>query len=258
MGIFDNILKPLTYMKNNIPGNMAAGTWNILPAVLSTWSNLIQLQNQTSKDSYSLYKQQAKEYVDAAKKNAQLLENQGMIALRNMQYKEKLERANDVLRVGASNSNLGGTHLDVIVRKEKIRKMNEMALRANYTNQALMELDNGYRQAAQVYGTMYQNAKTVKWGVLNAVLKGVEAYTGLTMRDARAQNQLSVMNQNIDNTFDTYMADLRYQYEGITPVKTNPGEYVSLRNAIIQETTPNTALFDTENTNSYGDIQIAT
>ena len=54
------------------------------------------------------------------------------------------------------------------------------------------------------------------------------------------------------------MADLRYQYEGITPVKTNPGEYVSLQNAIIQETTPNTALFDTENTNSYGDIQIAT
>ena len=225
MAVLDNILKPLSYLKSNIPGNTSAGTWNILPAVLSTWSNLIQLNNQVSDDSFALYKQQAQQYITTAKKNAQLIENQGAIALRNMQYKEKLERANDVLRVAASNSNLGGTHLDVIVRKEKIRKMNEMALRANYTNQALMELDSGYRQAAQAYGTMYQNARNIKWGVLNSVLKGIETYTGLTTRDAKVQNHLATVKQNIDTDFNNNMVNLKYQYEGTVPIRTNPGTY---------------------------------
>lgn len=256
MAVFDTILKPLSYLKNNIPGNTSAGTWNILPAVLSTWSNLIQLQNQTSGDMYEQYRQQAKSYVDAAKKNAQLIENQGKIALRNMEYKEKLERSNDVLRVAASNLNMGGTYLDVVVRKEKIRKMNEMALRANYTNQAMMELDNGYRQAAQAYGTMYQNARSVKWGVLNSILKGIETYTGLTARDANVQNNIAAQSINIDNAYNTQMGNLKYLYEGATPARSNPGAY-PIQEIIQQETTPQTSLFDVDNVNYNGEIKIS-
>lgn len=256
MAVFDKILQPLSYLKSNIPGNRMAGTWNVLPAVLTTWSDLIQLYNQTSGDTYSLYKQQAKEYIAAAKKNAQLIENQGAIALRNLQYKEKLERGNDVLRVAASNSNLGGTHLDVIMRKEKIRKMNEMALRANYANQAMMELDNGYRQAAQTYGTMYQTARNVKWGVLNAVLKGVGMYTGLSSRDAQSQNRITAANIMEDNAFNTAATNLEHQYEGTVPVRTNPGTY-SVQDAIHSEVTASTSLFNTYNINNKtGDIQI--
>ena len=222
MGVLDTIFKPLSYLGRNLPGNTQAGTWNVLPAFLSTWSNLIALNNQVSNDTFALYRQQARDYVETAKRNARLIENKGAIELRRLEYKEKLERANDVLRVAASGSNIGGTHLDVVIRKEKIRKMDEMALRANYTLQSMMELDNGYRQAAQVYGTMYQNARNVKWGVLNAILKGVETYTGLTARDARVQNQLATTNKQIDIENTLKNANLDYLYKGNTPIRTNP------------------------------------
>jgi len=236
MGVLDTIFKPLSYLGRNLPGNTQAGTWNVLPAFLSTWSNLIALNNQVSKDSFALYQQQAKDYIETAKKNARMLEKKEAIELRRLEYKEKLERSNDVLRVAASGSNIGGTHLDVVIRKEKIRKMDEMALRANYTLQSMMELDNGYRQAAQTYGAIYQQARNVKWGVLNAILKGVETYTGLTMRDAKIQNSLAATNQKINIENALRNADIDYDYKGIVPTKVTPGNVVY--STIEQEVTP--------------------
>ena len=214
-----------TIFKNPM-GNTKAGTWNVLPAVLTTWSDLIQLHNQSSPDMYALYKQQAQSYLDTARKNAELLKKQGEIALRNLMYKEKLERANDVLRVAASNSNIGGTHLDVVIRKEKIRKMNEMALRANTANQISMEMDNGYRQAGQTYGAMYQQARSVKWGVLNAILKGIGTYTSLTTRDAKVQQAQELSQAAFDTLKNKDAAQDLYEYGGIVPTRVTPGYLV--------------------------------
>lgn len=233
MSIFDSFTK--TIFKNPM-GNSKAGTWNVLPAVLSTWSNLIQLQNQTASDTYALYKKQAQEYIANAKRNADLVKKQEAIAIRNLQYKAKLESGNDVLRVAASNSNIGGTHLDVVVRKEKIRKMNEMAVRANYENQALMELNMGYNQAAQVYGTMYQNARNVKWGILDAVLKGIGTYTSLTARDAKVEQSVKVGREAFETMKRADAAQDAYWYGGIVPTKVTPDNYLSHLTFSSQET----------------------
>lgn len=241
MSIWDGFFK---YTKNNLMGNKQAGTWNVLPAVLSTWSNLIQLNNQVSPDTFALYKQQAHAYIENARKNAELIEKQGAIALRRLEYKEKLERSNDVLRVAVSNSNIGGTHLDVVVRKEKIRKMDEMALRANYANQALMELDNGYRQAAQTYGTVYQNARNVKWGVLNAILKGFETYTGLQTRDAKVQQSKDLQWEYLQTQKNVDAAQDAYTYQGIKPTRVTP--YIPTE----QEVTAATSLNNTVETDN--------
>ncbi len=240
MSIWDGFFK---YTKNNLMGNKQAGTWNVLPAVLSTWSNLIQLHNQVSDDTFALYKQQAHSYIENARKNAELIEKQGAIALRRLEYKAKLERANDVLRVAASSSNIGGTHLDVVVRKEKIRKMDEMALRANYTNQAMMELDNGYRQAAQVYGTVYQNARNVKWGAINAILKGIETYTGLTVRDAKVEQSKDLQREYLKTQQNVDAAQDAYYYQGIKPTRVTP--YIDTRDKIV----PDSLKLSGDNTN---------
>lgn len=219
MGLFDNLTK--TIFKNPL-GNNRAGTWNVLPAVLSTWSSLIQLQNQTSSDTYSLYKQQAREYIANAKRNADLVKKQEAIALRNLMYQDKVARDNDVLRVAISNSNISGTHLDVIIRKEKLRKMNEMAVRANYENQAAMEMNQGYNQAAQTYGLMYQTGRNVKWGVLDAILKGIGTYTSLTTRDAKVEQNLNLAKGAFDVRKTVDAAQDAYYYNGIVPTRVTP------------------------------------
>ena len=174
------------YFGHNPMGNWNAGTWNVLPAVLTTWSNL--LANQGNKSSYELYKEQAKNYVDTAKTNADLIRSEGEIALRNLEYKNKLQRGNDVLRIAASNMNLSGSNLDVLVRKEKIRKMNETTLKANYNNQIMMEMVNGYRQAGNTYLNLSAKAKGDKYSAIAAILKGVETYVGLSVRDAKVED----------------------------------------------------------------------
>lgn len=171
---------------HNPMGHWGSGTWNVLPAVLTTWSNL--LGGQGSKTSYQLYKEQAKDYVSTAKQNAELIRSKGEIALRNLVYKNKLERGNDVLRIAASNANLSGSNLDMLVRKERIRKMNETTLKANYSNQIMMEMVNGYRQAGQTYLTLSGKAQGDKYSALAAILKGVETYVGLTVRDAKVED----------------------------------------------------------------------
>ena len=52
------------YLLHNLFGNWNAGTWNVLPAVLTTWSNL--LNTQGNKTSYELYREQAKNYKETA------------------------------------------------------------------------------------------------------------------------------------------------------------------------------------------------
>lgn len=174
------------YLLGNPMGNWNAGTWNVLPAVLTTWANLIG--TKSNKSEYALYREQAKNYKETAQMNAELIRNQGEIALRNLVYKDKLEKGADVARLGSTGGNLSGTNLDVLVQKEKVRKMDEQTLRANYAQQAMMELYNGYGKAASVYGTLAAKANSDKYGVWASVFKGLEVYTQLSMRDAKVQN----------------------------------------------------------------------
>lgn len=176
----------MKYLFHNPMGNWNAGTWNVLPAVLTTWSNLLAVRGH--KSEYALYREQAKAYKETAQMNADMIKSQGEIALRNLVYKDKLEKGADVARLGATGGNLSGTNLDVLVQKEKVRKMDEQTLRANYAQQAMMEVYNGYTQAANVYGTAAAKAQGDKYGVWASVFKGLETYMGLSMRDAKVEN----------------------------------------------------------------------
>ena len=198
------------YLVHNLFGNSKAGTWNVLPAVLSTWSNL--LATKGNETSYELYRQQARSYIDTAQSNADLIKNQGAIALRNLQYKNKLEKGNDVLRVAAGNGKLSGSNLDVLVRKEKIRKMNEQTLNANYTIQAMLELTNGYRKAANEYGVLAAKAGADKYAALASILKGVETYMGFTVRDARVQSKVTNAKEQTDFKISAEKDNIDYEY----------------------------------------------
>lgn len=195
-----------SYLFHNIMGNWNAGTANVLPAVLATWSNL--LANTGNQTQYELYKEQARSYINAAKDNAQLIKNQGEIALRNLKYKHALEQGTDVTKAAVSGGGLGGSKIDVILRKEKIRKMDEATIKANYTNQAMLEMVNGYRNAGQVYGTIVQKAQADKWSVLGSILKGVETYVGLSVRDAKIVATKNAGHTNVDNL---YQETINYQ-----------------------------------------------
>lgn len=214
------------YFLHNLFGNWNAGTWNVLPAVLTTWSNL--LNTQGNKTSYELYREQAKNYKETAEQNAKLIEQQGAIALRNLQYKNKLQRGNDVLRIAASGSNMSGTNLDIVARKEKIRAMNEMALKGNYQNQIMMELSNGYRKAAMTYGELAAKAGADKYGALASILKGLEVYVGLSVRDAKIKSEKQAQKEVIDYDYQAATDYTNYRYgKGQYEKKTRmSGDYV--------------------------------
>lgn len=204
------------YEATNLAGNWNAGTWNVLPAVLTAWSNLLQLG--PNKDSYSLYKQQARQYVTAAKENAKLIESQRDIALRNLRYKNKLIQGDDIVRAAASNLNMSGSTLDLLVRKEKIRKMNEQTLNANYTNQAMLEMVNGYRQAASAYGSLAAKAGADKWAAWASILKGVETYVSLQVRDAKVKSAVDAGYQRNEDYREEMILDQNRRY-GEKPAK---------------------------------------
>lgn len=214
------------YLLHNLFGNWNAGTWNVLPAVLTTWSNL--LNTQGNKTSYELYREQAKNYKETAEQNAKLIEQQGAIALRNLQYKNKLQRGNDVLRIAVSGGNMSGTNLDIVARKEKIRAMNEMALKGNYQNQIMMELSNGYRKAAMTYGELAAKAGADKYGALASILKGLEVYVGLSVRDAKVQSEKQAQKEVIDYDYQAATDYTNYRYgKGQYEKKTRmSGDYV--------------------------------
>lgn len=233
---------------HNPMGQWGSGTWNVLPAVLTTWSNL--LGSQGSKSSYQLYKEQAKDYVSTAKQNAELIRNKGEIALRNLVYRNKLERGNDVLRIAASNAHLSGSNLDMLVRKERIRKMNETTLKANYNNQIMMEMVNGYRQAGQTYLTLAGKAQGDKYSAFAAILKGVETYVGLTVRDAKvedaaqkgfAQNQIyrQITKEDQDYRYGLDVAE-KPKLRARTEIEYTTPESLSLSNTLAP--TPNGTL----------------
>jgi len=198
------------YLTHNIMGSNQANTWNVLPAVLTTWSNL--LANQGNKTQYELYKEQARSYVETARANADLIKKQGEIALRSMRQKHTLERGNDVVRIAARGGNMSGSNLDVAIRKEKIRKMDETVLKANYNNQAMLEMVNGYRQAGNVYGTLRAKASADKWLPLVSILKGVETYVGLQVRDAKVIEHMQTKQANIQEAFDIAIEDQITRY----------------------------------------------
>ena len=198
------------YLFGNLMGSNQASTWNVLPAVLTTWSNL--LANQGNKTQYELYKEQAKSYIDTARQNADLIKQQGEIALRNLRQKHTLQRGNDIVRIAASGGNMSGSNLDVALRKEKIRKMDEAALRGNYGNQVMMEMVNGYRQAGNIYGTLRAKASADKWAPLVAILKGVETYVGLQVRDAKVIEHARTKQANITEAYKLVIEDQLDRY----------------------------------------------
>lgn len=181
------------YLFNNPMGNWSQGTWNVLPAVLTTWANLVE--SSGNKTQYELYKQQAQEYINTAEMNADLIRKEGAIALRNLQYRNKIERGADVVKVAAQGGKMSGTNLDVMVQKEKVRKMDEQTIRANYANQALTAIYNGYNQAASTYGTLRAEATKNKYSAWASVLKGVQRYVASSVEDAKVATQNRVLTE---------------------------------------------------------------
>jgi hypothetical protein len=203
----------LSYELGNLFGNWKSGTWNVLPAVLTTWSNL--LSNQGNKTTYELYKEQASEYINTAKDNAELIRNKGKIALRNLEYKDRLERGADVAKVGAAGGNLSGSTLYNLVQKEKIRKANEMTVNADYTNQAMLELYNGYRQAGSAYGSLAIKAQSDRAGAWASIFKGLETYVGLQVADAKVESSKTESRRYSETTSQMRLDRLNKDNSGL-------------------------------------------
>lgn len=217
------------YLKQgNWFGNTQAGTWNVLPAVLTTWSNLLSTQGNTTQ--YELYKEQAREYQEKAKLNAELIKHKGEIALRNLIIKDKKERGRDIAIAGAKGGNMSGSNLDVIMEKDKMRRMDELTVKADYANQAMLEMLNGYQQAASTYGMLRARAKADKMGVFASILKGLEVYTTLQVRDGRTDSQVKSARAIQD-----YVTQATFEWLG----RNYPGDdRPKLREkAVIEETT---------------------
>ena len=201
-----------SYLKDNWLGHKASGTGNLLPASLTFLSNV--LANQGNKSKYELYKEQAQLYLDSAKDNAELIRSQGEIALRNLEYKNALERGNDLVRVAASGAGLGGSAMDVLIRKEKIRKINETTVKAEYTNQMMLEKIHGLRQARQAYGTMASEAERDKWAIWASAIKGVETYMQLSTRDAKTEATIEATAEAIAEKSAIRMKETSAAYLG--------------------------------------------
>lgn len=200
----------LTYLFRNPVGSNQLGTANVLPGVLTTFSNLLGIYGNETQ--YSLYKQQGQQYITAAKENAELIKQQGEIALRNLEYKNKLGRGQDVVAVAARGGNMSGSNLDVMVQQEKVRKMNENVLKGNYANQAMLELSNGYRQAASVYGQLRAKASSDKWATWASIFKGVEVYIDSAVKDAKVSAQIQQYSNKLDDLNDISIKYLKRRY----------------------------------------------
>ena len=189
----DNVHSFTKYLFNNPTGNWSQNTWNVLPAVLTTWSNLFGSAGNQS--TYDLYLAQAKEYIDTAEKNAALIKRKGAQELRNLEYKHKLEKGMDTVKAAGAGLNMSGSTLDVMVQKEKVRKMDEQTVRANYENQAMITLANGYASAASTYGTLHAKAKADKYNVFASILKGVERYVVSSVEDAKVATKNRIQEE---------------------------------------------------------------
>lgn len=227
-------------------GSNGIGTSKVLPAFLTAYANL--LSTQPSETEYELYKQQAAMYISTAKDNAALIEQQGRIHLRNLMYKNKLERGEDIANIGAKGGNMSGSNLDVVMQKDKVRMMDEMTVITDYTTRAMQERVNGYRQAAGVYGTMYAKASASKTGIVASLLKGLQTYVGLSARDAKVikdnDNALEFENWRHDTQINS---DREYYGDrsGYNMDALSMSHYYSpiLNNFVSYE---DTTLFDTE------------
>lgn len=182
-----------SYLFDNPMGNWNQGTWNVLPAVLTTWANLVE--SGSNKTQYELYKQQARDYINTAEMNADLIRKEGAIALRNLEYKNKIDRGADIVKVAAAGGNMSGSNLDVVIQKEKVRKMDEQTIRANYANQALTAIYNGYNQAANTYGVLSAEATKNKHSAWASILKGVQRYITSSVEDSKVATQNRVLKE---------------------------------------------------------------
>jgi hypothetical protein len=188
-----NVHSFTSYLFNNPMGNWSQGTWNVLPAVLTTWANLVE--SSGNKTQYELYKQQARDYINTAEMNADLIRKEGAIALRNLEYRNKIDRGADIVKVAAAGGNMSGSNLDVMIQKEKVRKMDEQTIRANYANQALTAIYNGYNQAANTYGVLSAEATKNKYSALASILKGVQRYVTSSVEDSKVATQNRVLKE---------------------------------------------------------------
>lgn len=191
-------------MAQNLLGNSLLKTWNLLPAALTTLSNTLALKS--SQDSYALYQQQAVEYINTATQNAQIIRQKGEIDLRNLKYRNALERGNDIATVGAKGGNMSGSNLDIMIQKEKVRKMNEAATVGNTETQAMIEMRNGYQNAARTYGRLSAKAQSDKWAFTAAIFKGLEMYVGSTLQDMKQMDAINnykkELNLRVQSAYD--------------------------------------------------------
>lgn len=179
-----------SYILKNPIGNAKLGTNNLLPAALTTLSNVLSTGNNQTQ--YELYKQQAAEYVNTAQENAKSIRARGEVELRNLRMRAEMERGTDISTVGARGGNMSGSNLEVLMQKDKVRKLNQAVVRGSYEEQALVELRNGYTRASNVYRTLYAKAEADKWAARAGILKGIEAYVAGTISDAKAISKLQL------------------------------------------------------------------
>lgn len=186
------------------------GTMNFLPAALTTLSGL--LSTPVNETEYELYRKQAQEYVSNARENAKLIRQKGEIDLRNLRYKNKLERGEDIATVGARGGKMSGSNLDVVLQKEKVRKMNEAVVEGDSITRSLIEMTNGYRRAASVYGTMAAKAEADKTAVWGHIMKGLTQYVASTAQDAKLVNRMKSDRIMLDNLDETLTLNLYEEY----------------------------------------------
>lgn len=197
-------------LKNNLQGNTVMGTGNLLPAAMTTLTNL--LGNVGNKTTYELYKEQAKSYVDTARENVKILDEQEAIELRNLRYKNKILRGQDMVSVGAKGGNMTGSNLDIMIQKEKVRLMEEATVQGNYANKRLAEMHNGLTNAANTYGSMRARAGMDKWNIWGSIMKGLEVYVDQSVKDAVTIASNNAKDRNMRTEIGFQMASYNALY----------------------------------------------
>ena len=183
---------------------------NFLPAALTTLSGL--LSTPVNETEYELYRKQAQEYISNARENAKLIRQKGEIDLRNLVYKNKLERGEDIATIGARGGNMSGSNLDVVLQKEKVRRMNEAVVQGDSITRSLMEMSNGYTKAASVYGTLSAKAKADGVNVWGNIMKGLTQYVASTVQDAKLDVRMKTNQEVFNRTTELKLIDLYERY----------------------------------------------
>ena len=167
----------------------------------------------TSKKALALYERQEKLYIQNAEEQAKRIKLKGEIALRNMYVKHtKMQGVNELAVASAGAGGYSGSFLDKLVENYKYNTMDQRTQRI----QTLYDIDNirrkGYVDALSTAGSAMSYAYKVRgnaWNTLSTMLKTVSS--GINA-DIRAQQQINMQQQLIQEKRDYDMLKIDYLY----------------------------------------------